>query len=748
MQFEANFVTKVGKILSRQRIPDRYTLVSIFKPKEKQEKDHGILYFVIEILSADPAMKKVAQLIEETVIEEYYKDLTDGLDSLEAAIKKVNENLADLADEGEVSWIGKINGVIAALEQNILHITQTGTCEAYLVRENKITHITENLSSAAEKPNPLKTFINIASGELNIGDRIIISTSELFYHFSLDDLRRIVSKFSPAISAAYIVKILRREEIESINTLILELTTEEELKEESSLPPETEEKEKISEELYPLQQYITKLLPFWKLFLTASSKGIERSKEIYKEKISPTITKLGQEASEKVAKKVTEISKKEKEEKTEESQRKAGPSWTEKSPQQDLFEVPKRKAFTLAFKTVKISYSKARDFISKSRKRSQFFMIAAILLIMLLIISGFYSFQKKKMLVRRTKIEQTYEAIKTKTEGAIKAQKLGDEKKARSLLSEAKKEIKTITASIYLHDEIMTLSKQINSAIEDIFNIQKLDNLTPLVNFNQLDKTIKLGGIYKAGNKIISFDQERHNVALYSLETQELASDISISYDGKIIDLTPLTDRNTISLLAVNPYGIYTYNVSLNFIEKNRIVTGEDWPEATSISSYFNNLYLLVPNDNQIYKYALLANGYSNKTNYINDNSNVDLSNAIDIAIDGSIYILKKDGCVLQYLAGNLVDFEISGIPPQEFDTADAEEGKLLSPTKIITNADIDEIYILDPGARRIVVFDKLGDYVTQYISNKFTDLKDFWVDWENKKIYVLSGSEVYEIAL
>ena len=257
MQYETNFVTKVGKILSRQRTPDRYTLVSIFKPKEKAEKDHGVLYFIIEILSPDPAMKKVAQLIEQTVIEEYYRDLSDGLESFEAAMKKVNESLADLAEEGEVGWVGKINGVIAALEQNILHVTQAGTVEAYLVRENKINHITENLSSAAEKPNPLKTFINIASGELVVEDRIIFSTSELFYHFSLDDLRRITSKFSPATSASYVVKMLRKEEIESINTLILELTTEEEVltKEGEKVEEEGLGDAFLEEDAPPLQQY-------------------------------------------------------------------------------------------------------------------------------------------------------------------------------------------------------------------------------------------------------------------------------------------------------------------------------------------------------------------------------------------------------------------------------------------------------------------------------------------------------------
>ena len=101
-----NFVTKVGKILSRQKSPDRYTLVSIFKPKDIEERNHGVLYFILEILSPDPAMSRVAKMIEDTVIEEYYQNTSNGLTSLEHALKKVNDALANFAEEGEVGWTG------------------------------------------------------------------------------------------------------------------------------------------------------------------------------------------------------------------------------------------------------------------------------------------------------------------------------------------------------------------------------------------------------------------------------------------------------------------------------------------------------------------------------------------------------------------------------------------------------------------------------------------------------------------
>ena len=51
-------------------------------------------------------------------------------------------------------------------------------------------------------------------------------------------------------------------------------------------------------------------------------------------------------------------------------------------------------------------------------------------------------------------------------------------------------------------------------------------------------------------------------------------------------------------------------------------------------------------------------------------------------------------------------------------------------------------IYVLDNGAAKIVVFDKNGAYKTQYQGSFIKTAKDFDVQESNKKIYVLSGTK------
>jgi hypothetical protein len=115
----------------------------------------------------------------------------------------------------------------------------------------------------------------------------------------------------------------------------------------------------------------------------------------------------------------------------------------------------------------------------------------------------------------------------------------------------------------------------------------------------------------------------------------------------------------------------------------------------------------------------------------------VDLSGAVDLGIDGSIYILFRDGGVEKYQLNRKQDFELDSIEPA-FQEA----------TRIQVSPEADEgyIYILEPVNNRIGVFNKEGDFQMQYQDSGFTDIRDFVVDEQNKMIYILNGSQIYSV--
>ncbi len=106
----------------------------------------------------------------------------------------------------------------------------------------------------------------------------------------------------------------------------------------------------------------------------------------------------------------------------------------------------------------------------------------------------------------------------------------------------------------------------------------------------------------------------------------------------------------------------------------------------------------------------------------------------MDIAIDGNVYVLFKDGEVKKlYMGEQDKEFSLKGLPED-----------LQNPKEIYTNIDLNEIYILDD--RAIYVFDKVGGYQRRYaLSDK---AQSFFLSSDAKSIYFLVGAKVYKFSL
>ena len=102
-----------------------------------------------------------------------------------------------------------------------------------------------------------------------------------------------------------------------------------------------------------------------------------------------------------------------------------------------------------------------------------------------------------------------------------------------------------------------------------------------------------------------------------------------------------------------------------------------------------------------------------------------------------SALLNTTDGNINKFTKGASDTFAITGL-----------ETALSGPTKIYTNASDDNIYVLDNGNSRIVVFDKTGKYKNQYQAGIIKTAKDFDVLEKDKKIYVLSDGKIYEVDL
>lgn len=159
-----------------------------------------------------------------------------------------------------------------------------------------------------------------------------------------------------------------------------------------------------------------------------------------------------------------------------------------------------------------------------------------------------------------------------------------------------------------------------------------------------------------------------------------------------------------------------------------------DWSKPSGLGAFGSNLYVL-DRGNDVLKLVAGSDGYGVTSYFKGDKPN--LTNAQDLAIDSSIYILFKDGSIQKYTKGEKDSFAISALPKA-----------LKNPARIVTNEDLENVYVLDPSNARVVSFDKSGVYKNAFSTPQAESAKAFTVSEKDKKIYLLSGNKIFELSM
>jgi uncharacterized protein (UPF0333 family) len=368
-------------------------------------------------------------------------------------------------------------------------------------------------------------------------------------------------------------------------------------------------------------------------------------------------------------------------------------------------------------------FHKSKKIFKKHQKR--FLLGLSILLILVLIFGVFdhiFKQQKTKESEMQRKVTIEAEGLNKQAQDALSK---GNKEEAKKILEQAL----ALFAQVKNKEQIQIFSK-IVSELDKLNNINKI-NPKMVLDFQQNFKDADVAQIFFVNKTIYSIDLKNNRIYQGNESPNSLPQ-----YSGKNIAGVYQAPENLL-IFYQDSEGIYEYNIDENKAEKAEILLEEKWKKAKILGTYFTNLYLLDPDEGQIYKYEKTGAGYSKGTPYV-DKEKIDLKKAISMALDGYIYVLNNDGNVFKLMAGRMVsDFKISGIPQPD--------SQIKNPVKIFTSALVPNLYIL--GNNRILEFDKSGNYQRMFVFN-LPDIKDLWVDYKTKKLYLLSGTKVYETGI
>ena len=307
-----------------------------------------------------------------------------------------------------------------------------------------------------------------------------------------------------------------------------------------------------------------------------------------------------------------------------------------------------------------------------------------------------------------------------------------DPKEARIFLADAKN-LATEVRDGYdkLDEKADSLLGKIQTQLDVVNLVKRIASPEIAVNLEQASEQLMLinENYYASAseNSVYQIDLENKKAEDLQVESDNIEHSKLTTPIEKTGEIIFLSDSNKLSSLDLDKKEIAPVDIKLI----------NDNPNIKALASYNNYLYFLEPEANQIYKYQRTANGFAGGKLWITD-SEANIQNAISLAIDGFIYVLKSDGTIDKYLSGVKKDFAIENLSEP-----------ISSSAKIYTNADLEYLYVIDPPQQRIVLFNKVnGSLIGQYLSDSFADLKNIVVSEIEDKMYVLSGDKVFVVGI
>ena len=665
----------IGKIITSPRVFDRYFLSGQINPEEEKQAKKGTIFWVIEITA--PNQERVANLILNR-FRKYYQQKEDGLWGLEAVLKKINRRLAREVQRKNTGWVNHLHAVLGLIQDHSLHLAPSGEVAAYLFRERKISNILE----VQETPPPMQTFISVISGEIQLGDKIFLGSSEFTSHITIESLADYLN-LPTEKSIAEIANRLRERQIKNVNALLIDYT-------ESDLKVDT---------IYLDQAPETNL------------KAAIRNLAFYKDKIFKGISVVAQAIGEFELRYFRKfIEKRQKEEETEKGEIIASALKIEGSQ-----------------KTSSKFNQRFFNFLKNNQKI--IYIIAAILILV-----TFFS-----LLIWQRKSSSNKEIVKKLDQAKVLVEEAKN-KKVTSQIKEALEKLMEAQALLISAKNYPPLAQEAENLDKTI--VQEINTLTNTIQISSLTKTlvdfksqgdVETSKIFYLDGTLVTFNKKYNQ--FFSIDLSSPSKIETLFYlpqaAGNPSDATLMKNTNSFFIRnSLDQY--YLYNIQdKNLVEAKKSGTF-DWPSnPRQLLAYLDRVYFLTAEG--LLRSSLTASGFATPDIAASTNDNSQIKS---VAIDGAIYFLIN-GEVKKYILGQeQTDFSLN--IPFYIDLSLA--------TKIFTDEDVGSIFIYLKDKQSIVIFDKTGAYSEQLaLPSSWGEVQDF-IATKDQTLYVLAQNKVYAL--
>lgn len=369
-------------------------------------------------------------------------------------------------------------------------------------------------------------------------------------------------------------------------------------------------------------------------------------------------------------------------------------------------------------------------------KTSKYLVLASVLLIFILISSVLFLSGAQTRQVEQENYSSSIieiEALQEKASGALIYK---DESQAREYLSQATTLILEIPHTTPEEQEIFDrLTAQNEVTLNELRHIITIPEPPLLGDISTVSEGLMTEVLVQGSNGVFVLASDTNAYRL----NKELKRFISGTTKADSVGVAKASsaENDLIYYLDDRP-GLSLYDAETQTYTATPIQP-ENEERWVDLYTYGGRVYILYPGGNkdesQILRVQTGGGKFSAPTNWIKAKSS-DLTDAVSLAVDGTVFVLKQDGTIIRFTSGSEVGWDQKPVDPQ-----------LTAATDIWTDADSDYLYVLEPSTQRLVVFAKeSGNFLVQYRSDMFVGLTDMLIDEAKKAIYLLAGGRVYQI--
>jgi len=278
--------------------------------------------------------------------------------------------------------------------------------------------------------------------------------------------------------------------------------------------------------------------------------------------------------------------------------------------------------------------------------------------------------------------------------------------------------------------KITTIQEDLSDQQNTINNIINIEEPEEIADLSKNSFSFSPQGILKLENTLYFYELNSGFLYKIDLDTNDHILVFLSSKDTFKLGAV----RDSSLVLLPNPEKIYIYGKNDNYNTYLLKPGLENTLDIKDMTNFDENLYFLDVAKLNILKYSP-QESVMNGTNWLTKDSNPELADAQSLAVDGSVYVSKADGTIIEYKQGKKSREIKAKVSPG-----------LTNGGQLFTDDQMKNLYILDQQNKRIITINKKDEFTIQYFSDEFDSLKDFWVEQGENTIYILNGTKVYKI--